>query len=343
MASNVKNLKLTSYDELFGAPPQNGIENVPDDMQAAEIIVEMPLELIDNFKDHPYKVRLDRITSQIVKDIERTGTLQHAGIVRPKPDGRYELISGNRRNLACQIAKRPTMPVVIRELSDDEAIIAMVSSNTQREDVLPSEKAFAYKMRMEAESRQGKRNDLTSRPMVEKLNTTDLIGEEHGESGRQVQRYIRLTELIPEILEMVDRKFIKSKKMEIELDNENDDNAFQKGISFRPAVELSYLSKDLQRELYDIMQTEECTPSQSQAEQLKEAAKNGKLDRDEIKRIMVQEKPNQKEIYKLPQERLAKYFPKGTTPAKVEETIIKALDFYYKRLERLRQERERER
>jgi ParB family chromosome partitioning protein len=235
-------------------------------------------------------------------------------VAREKEDGRYELVSGHRRKHACELAGLDAMPVIVREMSHDEAVIFMVESNFQRETLLPSEKAFAYKMRLDAMSRQGQR---TCRPVVDKLKSVDVIGEKTGESGRQIQRYIRLNSLIPEIQTMVD-----------------DGN-----MAFRPAVELSYLPKEQQQELLTTIETEEATPSLAQAIKMKKFSQENRLNEDVILSIMSEEKPNQKEQIKIPRERINKYFKEGTPTDKITEIIIKALDFYRKREREDRNER----
>ena len=231
------------------------------------------------------------------------------GLVRQLADGSYQMVSGHRRKLASRLAGLNTLPCIVRDLTDDEAIIVMVDSNLQREKVLPSEKAFAYRMKLEAMRRQGKRTDLTSRPMVEKLGSAEQMGHDVGESGRQVQRYIRLTYLLPEILAMVD----------------------DSKIAFRPAVELSYLAEKEQRILYDAMGHADCTPSLAQAIKMKSFSREGKLSEAVIRSIMAEEKPNQKEQFRIPKERISKYFKPGTPARTMEDTIIKALDYYRKR------------
>lgn len=252
----------------------------------------------------------------MVESIRENGVRQPA-IIRPMPDGGYQMLSGHRRKAACIAIGLDTIPAVVREMNDDEAIICMVESNHQRENILPSERAFSYKMQLEAMKRQGKRTDLTSRPLVGKLESASAIGEMSNESGRQVQRYVRLTELIQPLLEMVD----------------------EKRIAFRPAVELSYLPKELQAELFDVIAAEECTPSLSQAQRMKQAAQEGKLDRNGMELVMREEKPQQNNIT-IKGKKLEKYFPKDFTPAQKEERIIKALDLYCRRLERMKQEQE---
>lgn len=281
-----------------------------------ERVRNIPISEISDFPDHPFKVRQDEAMVNMVESIRENGVRQPA-IIRPMPDGGYQMLSGHRRKAACIAIGFDTIPAVVREMNDDEAIICMVESNHQRENILPSERAFSYKMQLEAMKRQGKRTDLTSRPLVGKLASASAIGEMSNESGRQVQRYVRLTELIQPLLEMVD----------------------EKRIAFRPAVELSYLPKELQTELFDVIAAEECTPSLSQAQRMKQAAQEGKLDRNGMELVMREEKPQQNNIT-IKGKKLEKYFPKDFTPAQKEERIIKALDLYCRRLERMKQEQE---
>lgn len=325
MPDNNRKTKAETLDDLFGLSSGSAFETPPG-MEASEVIVEMPLDQIDDFKDHPYYVRKDHITMGIVKDIQETGYLETPGIVRPKGNGRYEMIAGHRRKFASMLAGRSTQPVIIRNMTDDEAIIAMVRSNTQREDVLPSEKAFAYKMRMEAETRQGKRPDITSRPLDGKLiETSARIGQESGDSGRQVQRFIRLTNLIPPILEMVDRKFMQLH----ELENTPPQNGqFSKEMGFRPAVEISYLTKKEQEALYQTMCSEDCTPSLSQALRMKQLSQRGELTMDKMFSILQEVKPNQRQTYHINQSRIASYIPKGYTVQQTEDYIVKAVEYY---------------
>lgn len=251
---------------------------------------------------------MDDAMREMVESVKRFGVLSPA-VARQKEDGRYELISGHRRKKACELAGVERMPVIIRNMDRDEAIIFMVDSNLQRERLLPSEKAFSYKMKLDAMKRQGARTDLTSVPMAQKLTSRELLAEKSGESQDQVRRYIRLTELTPDLLKMVD----------------------EGKIAFRPAVELSYLSKEEQVSLLVTMESEVCTPSLAQAIKIKKFSQEGRLNEDVMLSILSEEKPNQKEVYKLPKERLDKYFPKGTPPEKIEEIIFKALELYRKR------------
>lgn len=303
MAENRRNIKLTSLDDLFSTEESRAEEE-------KERIQEIPITEIDGFPEHPFHVDVDDAMREMVESIKQFGVLSPA-VARQKEDGRYELISGHRRKKACELAGIEKMPVIVRNMDRDEAIIFMVDSNLQRERLLPSEKAFSYKMKLDAMKRQGKRNDLSSSPLATKseTRTADIIGERFGEGKDTVHRYIRLTELTPDLLKMVD----------------------EGKIAFRPAVELSYLSKEEQASLLMTMESEVCTPSLAQAIKIKKFSQEGRLNDDVILSILSEEKPNQKEVYKLPKERLDKYFPKGTPPEKIEEIIFKALELYRKR------------
>lgn len=246
--------------------------------------------------------------AEMVDSIRKYGVLVPA-LVRPKEDGGYEMVAGHRRKFAAALAELTEIPCIVRNLTDDEATIIMVDSNLQRETILPSEKAFAYKMKLDAMKRQGQRNDLTSRQVGTKSRSDKQLADNSPDSARQIQRYIRLTELIPSILQMVD----------------------DKKIALNPAVELSYLSKEQQESLYSTMECEDCTPSLAQAIKMKEFSKDGKLTDEVILSIMQEEKPNQKEQFKMPKERISKYFAPGTPTQKIEDTIIKALELYRKR------------
>lgn len=293
--------KLTSVDDLFTTQAER-------DEEKLERVVEIPLDEISDFQNHPFKVKQDEAMMEMVESIRQYGVLVPA-LVRPKSDGGYEMVAGHRRKMACALAERAIIPCVVRELTDDEAVIIMVDSNLQRETVLPSEKAFAYKMKLEAMKRQGKRTDLTSSPVATKLDTAAMLGKQSGESRDQVFRYIRLTYLVPEILDMVD----------------------ENKIALRPAVELSYLAEEEQRTLLDTMECEDCTPSHAQAIKMRKFSEAGNLTDEVILSIMQEEKPNQKEQFKMPKERIAKYFPAGTPVQKMEDTIVKALELYRKR------------
>ena len=250
--------------------------NYPDDIKREKIIL-VPLKYVDDFPDHPFQVKDDESMQQLIHSIKMNGVLNPV-IARKKESGNYELISGHRRKYACEVLGIELIPVIVRDMSRDEAVIEMVDSNLQRESILPSEKAFAYKMKMDAMNRQGKRTDLTSTPLVSKLRTNEIVGQDSGESREQVRRYIRLTELIPELLELVDTG----------------------KIGFRSAVELSYLREEEQCDLFETIGSEDCTPSLAQAIRMKELSRNGKLDMDAIFSIMTEEKGNQKEKIKIP-------------------------------------------
>ena len=266
---------------------------------------------ISDFPNHPFKVKQDEAMAEMVDSVKQYGVLVPA-LVRPKADGGYEMVAGHRRKCAATLAGITEIPCIVRNLSDDEATIIMVDSNLQRETILPSEKAFAYKMKLEAMKRQGERTDLTSSPLDKKLKgltSAQQVSQKSGDSQPQIYRYIRLTELIPSVLDMVD-----SGK-----------------IAFRPAVELSYLSKEQQQSLHDTMECEDCTPSLAQAVKMKEFSRDGKLTGEVILSIMQEEKPNQREQFKMPKERISKYFAPGTPAQKIEDTIIKALELYRRR------------
>ena len=272
----------------------------------------IPMELIDDFPDHPFQVRDDESMAQLVSSIEMNGVLNPI-ILRKKEGDRYEIIAGHRRKYACRKLDIRLIPSIVRELSRDEAIIEMVDSNLQREHILPSEKARAYKMKMDAMGRQGKRTDLlTCAPSEHKLQgekTRDIIARENNESREQVRRYIRLNELTPELLEFVD----------------------EGNIGMRPAVELSYLQEEEMRDLVDFIDSEGTYPSHAQTIRMRALSKEGKLDTDAINTIMNEEKPNQKARIKIPMERIEKYFPSGTSQQQIEDTIVKALALYRQR------------
>ena len=277
------------------------------------------ISLVDDFPEHPFMVKDDESMEQLIHSIEMNGILNPI-IARKKEDGRYEVVSGHRRKHACSRLGITDIPVIVRELSRDEAVIEMVDSNLQREYILPSEKARAYKMKMDAMKRQGKRTDLTSNPLGGKLKgleTAEIIGADAGESANQVRRYVRLNELTPELLEFVD----------------------EGKIGLRPAVEISYLQEEEQRDLVDFIDTEGTFPSPAQTIRMKELSREGKLDTDTINDIMREQKGNQKDRLKIPVERLRKYFSSDASPNQMEETIIKALEFYRKRQREDRDER----
>jgi len=303
MSKEIK-LNLPSVDDLFSTQESR------DDAKR-EKVMDVPLSEIDDFPDHPFQVKDDDAMQNMVESVQKFGVLTPA-VARQKEDGRYELVSGHRRKRACELAGIDTLPVIVRQMSRDEAIIFMVDSNLQREVILPSEKALSYKMKLEAMKRQGQRTDLTSPPLADKLKgkvSAAVLAEQVGESKDQIWRYIRLTELIPPILQIVD-------------DNK---------MAFRPAVEISYLPKEEQQSLLDTMEYEDCTPSLAQAVKMKQFSQEGRLNGDVILSILSEEKPNQKEQFKIPKERISKYFPTGTPAQKIEDTIIKALELYRKR------------
>lgn len=276
-----------------------------------EKVRTIPITLIDSAGVHPFQVKEDEEMRSLMESIAQFGVISPC-IVRKKGDDRYELISGHRRKRACELLGIGTLPVIIRELSEDDAVILMVDSNLQREHILPSEKAFAYKLKMEALKRQGKRTDLTCTPVVHKLKSVELIGKENGDSREQVRRYIRLTHLIAELLEDVDIG----------------------KIALRPAVELSYLTEEEQKDFSYIIDTEEATPSLAQAIQMQKLSHEGKLDFDTIETILSVQKPNQVEKIKIPTVKFEKYFHRGTPQSEIETVIFAALDEYYKRRRR---------
>ena len=300
---------LTSVDSLFTTQEERDIASQPR-------VQEIPVDKIDDFPNHPFKVRMDDNMIEMAESVKQHGILVPA-IVRPKENGHYEMVAGHRRKLACTLIAKLQLPCIVRELTDEEATIIMVDSNLQREQLLPSEKAFAYKMKLDAMKRQGQRNDLTLSPMATKFDAAAKLGQQSGESRDQVFRYIRLTNLIPEVLDLVDNSVLKEKdKLQIAL---------------RPAVELSYLTEQEQHDLYETMTTEDCTPSHVQAMKMRKFSEEGRLNMDVIFSIMQEEKPNQKEQFKIPKERISKFFAPGTPAQKIEDTIVKALEFYRKR------------
>lgn len=312
MAKNSVSSLLTSVDSLFTTQAER-------DEAKRESIRKIPLSEISDFPNHPFKVRQDESMMELVESVKTYGVLV-PGLVRPKEDGGYEMVAGHRRKLASQLAGQAEMDCIVRELTDDEATIIMVDSNLQREQLLPSEKAFAYKMKLDAMRRQGQRTDLTSDPVGWKsygVESASIVGKDGGDSQTQVRRYIRLTYLIPELLELVDNSVLKGKG--------------QMQIAMRPAVELSYLPDAGQRSLLETMELEDCTPSHAQAIKMREFAKAGKLTPEVILSILQEEKPNQVEQFKMPKERISKFFAPGTPVQKMEDTIVKALEMYRKR------------
>ena len=298
------NISLKGYDDIFSTD-QSRAEAQQERVQ------EIPLSELHPFEGHPFRVVDDEEMMKTAESVRDFGVLTPA-IVRPDPDGGYEIVSGHRRHRASELAGKETMPAIVRDLDDDAAIILMVDANLQRESILPSERAFAYKMKLDAIKHQGERTDLTSAPVGQKFDgktSRELLAIESPDSHSQIQRYIRLTNLIPEILDMVD----------------------DGRIAFRPAVELSYLTEQEQSALYDTMGREDCTPSLAQAIKMKAFSRDGKLTDAVILSIMEEEKPNQKEQFRIPKERISKYFKPGTPARTMEDTIIKALDYYRKR------------
>ena len=297
-------IELTAYDDLFQTDESRA-------EAALSKIRDIPISDIDEFPDHPFKVLMDEDMEQLVESIKRNGVMTPA-TVRLKEDGRYELISGHRRKKACELAGLETLKCEVKDLTRDEAIIIMVESNLQRSVILPSEKAFAYKMRLEAMKRQGERTDLTSAPMVQKLTSREKIAEKSGDSHEQVRRFIRLTELVPEILQMVD----------------------EKQIAFRPAVEISYLAEEQQYTLLEAMSYNDATPSLAQAIKMKKFNQDGKLTDEVIQSIMEEEKPNQKEKPVFRDERITKLIPKTVPKGQEADFVVKALEFYNRHLQR---------
>ena len=297
-------IELTAYDDLFQTDESRA-------EAALSKIRDIPISEIDEFPDHPFKVLMDEDMEQLVESIKRNGVMTPA-TVRLKEDGRYELISGHRRKKACELAGLETLKCEVKDLTRDEAIIIMVESNLQRSVILPSEKAFAYKMRLEAMKRQGERTDLTSAPMVQKLTSREKIAEKSGDSHEQVRRFIRLTELVPEILQMVD----------------------EKQIAFRPAVEISYLAEEQQYTLLEAMSYNDATSSLAQAIKMKKFNQDGKLTDEVIQSIMEEEKPNQKEKPAFRDERITKLIPKTVPKGQEADFVVKALEFYNRHLQR---------
>lgn len=280
---------------------------VKDDVKREKVRI-IPIHLIDDFPEHPFQVKDDDSMAQLVSSIEMNGVLNPV-ILRRKEGDRYEIIAGHRRKYACSKLDIKLIPAIVRELSRDEAVIEMVDSNIHREHILPSEKAKAYQMKMNAIKQQGKRNDLTSSPLGTKLRSDEVIAQEAGESRNQIQRYIRLNELTPELLEFVD----------------------EGKIGLRPAVELSYLLEDEMRDLVDFIDDEDVFPSHAQTIRMRALSKDGKLDTETIREIMLEEKPNQKPRIKIPMERIERYFPMGTSQQQMEDIIVKALAMYHQR------------
>ena len=303
MSAKPRDLGMTPLDDLFSTDESRA------EAQLEKVVTLSPADISD-FPNHPFKVKQDEAMSEMVDSVKQYGVLVPA-LVRPKADGGYEMVAGHRRKCAATLAGITEMPCIVRNLTDDEATIIMVDSNLQRETILPSEKAFAYKMKLEAMKRQAGRpkNSAPLEPNLKGTRSNEELAASSPDSRSQIQRYIRLTELIPQVLDMVDNG----------------------KIAFRPAVELSYLSKEQQQSLYDTMECEDCTPSLAQAIKMKEFSRDGKLTAEVILSIMQEEKPNQREQFKMPKERISKYFAPGTPVQKIEDTIIKALELYRRR------------
>jgi len=296
--------KSSLVAELFTTQEQR-------DEDKREKVMDIPLSEIDAFPDHPFQVRMDESMQAMADSVKAVG-IQTPAVVRPKEDGRYELVSGHRRKMACELAGLEVIPCIVREMSRDEAIISMVDSNLQREVILPSEKAKSYKMRLDAMKRQGQRTDLTSAPAGQKFDgktSREILAEKSSDSHSQIQRYVRLNDLIPQVLDMVDTG----------------------KIAMRPAVELSFLPPEQQELLLTTIESEECTPSHIQAMKMRKFAEEGRLNEDVILSIMQEEKPNQVEQFKMPKERINKFFPPGTPAQKIEDTIVKALELWRQR------------
>ena len=304
MPKNGANISLSSYDDIFST----------EESRQTEQIQQIPISELHPFKNHPFKVLDDEAMQRTVESVAQFGVLAPL-IARPRPEGGYEIISGHRRQHAAQLAGLTTLPVIVRNMSDDEAVIHMVDSNLQREHILPSERAFAYKMKLEAIKNQGARSDLTSGQIGQKLQGTisrDIVAQEAGDSSRNVQRFIRLTNLIPELLDLVD----------------------QKKISFNPAVELSYLTASEQRDFLEAMQDTQNAPSLSQAQRIKKLSQEGKCSYDAIFDIMGEEKKAEMDRVTIKNEVLRKYFPRSYTPKQMQDTIIKLLEQWQKKRQR---------
>ena len=305
MTKRKSDFTLPTLDDLFTTQAER------DDAKL-ERVKNIPLDELHPFKNHPFKVQNNEEMERMIESIRKVGTITPA-LARPLPDGGYELISGHRRLAACQVLGIETMPVIVREMSDDEAVIAMVDANLQRETILPSEKAFAYKMKLDAIKHQG----VTSRQLGEKLLSITQGSKDSDDSERQIQRYIRLTCLIPELLSMVD----------------------DKKIAFNPAVEISYLDRDEQLTLLDAINMNDCTPSHAQSIRLKKMSQDGLLTADAIYAILSEEKPNQKEQIKLPRDELRKYFPQNYSDKQIKRDILKGLELLKRQRERNRDAR----
>lgn len=305
MTKRKSDFTLPTLDDLFTTQAER------DDAKL-ERVKNIPLDELHPFKNHPFKILNNEDMERMIESIRKVGTITPA-LARPLPDGGYELISGHRRLAACQVLGIETMPVIVREMSDDEAVIAMVDANLQRETILPSEKAFAYKMKLDAIKHQG----VTSRQLGEKLLSVTLVSKDSDDSERQIQRYIRLTYLIPELLSMVD----------------------ENKIAFNPAVEISYLDREEQLTLLDAINMNDCTPSHAQSIRLKKMSQDGLLTADAVYAVLSEEKPNQKEQIKLPRDELRKYFPQNYSDEQIKRDILKGLELLKRQRERNRDAR----
>jgi len=301
-----------AYNDLFSTQEER-------DNAGRTFVTDLDPAEISDFPNHPFYVRMDEEMERLVESVKERGVLSPV-LVRPMPDGGYQMVSGHRRKMAAELAELPTVSCIVRGLTDDEAVIIMVDSNLQRERVLPSEKAFAYQMKLDAMKRQGQRTDLTCATPLHKLDgkkSRDILAEQSGESHEQIRKYIRLTNLIPELLDMVDNSVLK----------END----KLQMALRPAVELSYLPQNEQNALLEAMESEDCTPSHAQAIKIRDFSEKGKLNSGVIQFILQEEKSNQVEQFKMPKERISKFFSPGTPAQKIEDTIVKALEMYRRR------------
>lgn len=315
--SNIANL-LTSVDSLFSTQEER-------EEAKRETVMDIPLEEISDFPHHPFQVRMDAAMQEMAESVRQYGVLVPA-LVRPKPEGGYEMVAGHRRKRASELADRATLACIVRKLTDDEAVLIMVDSNLQREQILPSEKAFAYKMKLEAMKRQsgrpGKENGATVLPHLPAKKSREILAEQSGESHEQIRKYIRLTDLLPGLRKMVDNAVLKEK------------DVLQ--MALRPAVELSYLSEKEQKEVLEAIESEVCTPSHAQAVKMRRFSEEGKLDANVILSIMQEEKPNQKEKSAFQDERITNLIPKSVPKGKETDFVIKALEFYNRHLQRQR-------
>lgn len=313
MASKSFAMNLPTLDDIFSTQEERDLKAM-----TAGRVLEVPLDQIDDFPDHPFQVRLDEDMDLLVESIKENGLLTPVKL-RKKEDGRYEIISGHRRRKACELAGRDTLTAEVLEVDRDTAVIMMVDSNLQRSNILPSEKAKSYKMKMDALKRQGQRTDLTLSPVETKFQSSDVISKESGDSKAQIFRYIRLNQLIPELMEKVDNR----------------------SVAFRPAVELTYLTAEQQQTLCESIESQACTPSLSQAQKMKRFAQEGKLDANVIESIMAEEKPNQREKISVPMARLQGVIPRDLSPAKAQDYIVRAVTYYAQHLARQDKDSER--